>query len=474
MPAHNPLTSTGRDLNDEMLRFFEHVTAPPEGGVSIPPLAADAAFTGKFVAMVTGLVSGGVTDNTTRLQAALNAASDAGGGTVIIPVGTYAHATPLSVASNVRVIGLGRGSVLHDSTGNLSHFDIAAAAVGVEIAYLRLTGSGILGTAGRGAVKFDAGASGAYFHHLWIDGCGTCGIAGAGLVDSHIGPIWIDGGAEHGIYLSTGSARVTLDGIHLTDIGSNGGVSTVEGIKIAGTGTGKGIVITNYTIDGSLSSGIQIAADVDSQVTIGPGSIRNNGYYGIRVIAGAVPPLVSDDIDFGGNVTGDILGTVAGRLGVVRTCGAGGFALSNANIYSGENCWYGRVLEGGKISAIRIGVGGSAGNICVAAYRNSGFGLSAVPGARLGTSGVVACPATGVQDVALTAPCTLQPGDWLALWCSQTATATFTISGNGDGTVNSLLAGLIARETGLASGPTNPAGAVTFDTSRPFLLVGVP
>ena len=439
-------------------------------------LAAQAGFTGTYVAVVTGLTAGGVVDNAAVLQAALDAAETAGGGTVILPVGVFAHTTPLGIASNVRLIGMGRGSVLKDTTGNLSQIDLDAAAVGVEIAHLRLTGSGILGTAGRGAIKADGGASRVSIHHVWIDACGTCGIVGAALTDSHIGPVWIDGGAEHGIYLSTGCARVTLDGIHLTDIGGDGGVSTVSGIKLADTDDG--IVITNYTIDGSLSSGIQLEDTVAAPVVIGPGSIRDSGLYGIRVIAGAARPIVSDDIDFSGNASGDINGLVTQpdsvkRLGIVRTCGLAGFALSNVNIFSGNNCWYGRVLEGGTISKVRVGIGTSSGNIAVAAYSNSGSGLSAVPGARLGTSGIVACPATGVQDVSLGGSITVEPGDWLALWADNT-TATFTISGNGDGAVNSLTAGLIARETGLAGGPPSPAGSTTNSTARPFLLVGVP
>lgn len=85
-----------------------------------------------------------------------------------------------------------------------------------------------------------------------------------------------------------------------------------------------------------------------------------------------------------------------------------------------------RTMNGGVITKVGFEVGTASGNISVAAYANTGTGLTAAPtGAPLSTSGAVACPATGLAQVALAAAVSLTPGDWLFLSCDN-ATATFS------------------------------------------------
>ena len=97
-------------------------------------------------------------------------------------------------------------------------------------------------------------------------------------------------------------------------------------------------------------------------------------------------------------------------------------ATDAVNIASGAA--YGRVLGAGTISKIGLGIGTQSGNISLAVYANSGTGRAAVPGTRLATSGAVACPATGYQEVALGASVTVTPGDWFCI-TADNATATF-------------------------------------------------
>lgn len=58
-----------------------------------------------------GAVGDGTTNDTAAIQAAINAASAAGGGTVLLPVGTYS-VTTLSLKSYVRLQGVSRGAVM--------------------------------------------------------------------------------------------------------------------------------------------------------------------------------------------------------------------------------------------------------------------------------------------------------------------------------------------------------------------------
>lgn len=117
-------------------------------------------------------------------------------------------------------------------------------------------------------------------------------------------------------------------------------------------------------------------------------------------------------------------------IGVVRTL----VDVSSAAVSVGSvnYTWFYRVLEGGTISKLRLYVVASSGNICVAAYRNSGNGLASVPGTRLATSGSIVCPGAGINDVSLGASVTVAVGDWLSVGADN-ITATFTGStGVGD------------------------------------------
>lgn len=89
-----------------------------------------------------------------------------------------------------------------------------------------------------------------------------------------------------------------------------------------------------------------------------------------------------------------------------------------------NNAIYLRCLEGGVVSHIALQIAVQSGNICIGVYRNSGQGRSAVPGTRIASSGAIACPAVGYQDIALGSTVLMQPGDWLAISADNT-TATF-------------------------------------------------
>lgn len=72
-----------------------------------------------FVGVVPGLAtgSGAATANTSAIQATLDAAESAGGGTVVIPVGTWQINATLNIGSRVVLRGLGWGSVLFFANG---------------------------------------------------------------------------------------------------------------------------------------------------------------------------------------------------------------------------------------------------------------------------------------------------------------------------------------------------------------------
>src|SRR6185503_16695374 len=65
-----------------------------------------------------GAVADNTTDASSSIQAAINAANAAGGGTVFIPAGTYRVATPLTILSKVTIIGAGKGATTLSAPSN--------------------------------------------------------------------------------------------------------------------------------------------------------------------------------------------------------------------------------------------------------------------------------------------------------------------------------------------------------------------
>jgi nitrous oxidase accessory protein NosD len=158
--------------------------------------------------------------------------------------------------------------------------------------------------------------------------------------------------------------------------------------------------------------------------------------------------------------------TVVG-LGVVRTVVPPG-PTGLITIGTANSTRFYRVIEGGTVSALRVNVGVQSGNIAVAVYANSGSGLSSTPGTRLATSGSVACPAVGVQDVALGSTVVLAVGDWVAFGCDN-ATATFSgMSGGGDGNVSAGQAGT------QSTFPPAATPTLAYQNNRLLDIIGVP
>lgn len=142
----------------------------------------------------------------------------------------------------------------------------------------------------------------------------------------------------------------------------------------------------------------------------------------------------------------------------------------DSNLGGVSRAAYFRVRDGGNISKIRLRIGTSSGNIAVAVYRNSGSGSAATPGARAATSGVVACPAAGSAEVALTASVDVNPGDWLCIWVDNT-TVTFGLNGD-SATIYTGATGPAQLQGSLASGPPATAAA-THHVYYAASLVGI-
>jgi hypothetical protein len=154
-------------------------------------------------------------------------------------------------------------------------------------------------------------------------------------------------------------------------------------------------------------------------------------------------------------------GLVYNQLGLTGAVAAQTWAGVNEARYS-------RALGRGTISKLRIHVAVQSGNISLAVYAPAGAGLSAFPGARKATTGAVACPGTGVQDVAI-GPVLVEPGDFLAMSCDNTTASFLAVGGSG---ASALFGGQLYSETSAHPLPATPNP--TANNQKQPMIVGVP
>lgn len=113
-----------------------------------------------------GAEGDGLPDDAPALQLALESIATAGGGRLFLPAGDYAlDGTVTIVGDNVRVEGVGDGSILRAAGGGTQLLCVADNVTSVTVANLRLVGSGML-EPGPGGVHAGQGTSG-----VWVERC---------------------------------------------------------------------------------------------------------------------------------------------------------------------------------------------------------------------------------------------------------------------------------------------------------------
>jgi hypothetical protein len=186
-----------------------------------------------------GATGDGVTDDTAEVQAAINAADAASGGTVYFPVGIYGLSSSLSVPDNVVLAGANKGGLLNFSGSCLR------ALAGFPANYLvRLVGTG--------ATPFRS----AQVRDLAFDGASVSGVLGAILVRlcrtalfSNIAAISFPAGSLLDFHTPSGSSGGTT----LSTVINPTTVSTLFGIRCRGYDTSN--FVTNISIFGGTLAG---------------------------------------------------------------------------------------------------------------------------------------------------------------------------------------------------------------------------
>lgn len=158
----------------------------------------------------------------------------------------------------------------------------------------------------------------------------------------------------------------------------------------------------------------------------------------------------------------------ASDFGVVRTFLPGVYGGTSAWPSANQGFWI-RALSGGRISKIGLNVAVQSGNICLAVYRGEGIGRLRKPaGAPVITTGSIACPATGYQEVDLGGAVDVRPGDYLFMSCDN-STAAFT---GQNGQTSELYRGTTFAKGASFPAPADP-GAVGGTATRAPQLLGI-
>lgn len=109
-----------------------------------PPLAHEVGAANVFNARAFGAVGNGVADDRAAIQAALDAAGAAGGGTVYVPEGTFLLSYGVSVPSNVHLKGAGGGRTTLKFKGAVDFNDtILTAYLGYIVTMYNVTNASV-------------------------------------------------------------------------------------------------------------------------------------------------------------------------------------------------------------------------------------------------------------------------------------------------------------------------------------------
>lgn len=146
------------------------------------------------------------------------------------------------------------------------------------------------------------------------------------------------------------------------------------------------------------------------------------------------------------------------------------FAEGTVNIGTANNAYHWRSKGGGTITKLAIRVGTSADSISLAVSR--GTVGRAGPTARVATTGVVPCPASGYAEVSLGGSVAVNATtDWLGISCDGTS-ATFRAGYSNANGLNDIFLGFLGAQTTSHPIPASPSTTPN-QGKPPIIIIGV-
>lgn len=231
-----------------------------------------------------GAKGNGVADDTAAIQAALTAATDAGGGIVYIPPGSYLTTTALNIGANTQVRGAGLASKITQATADSPVLQ-ANTVNKVTVRDLWLVGGNVNTRTNNRAVHLNAVTDG-LISNVRAESCyksisvfssnnvtvENCYVAGDVTTSSSVGGAIDFNGCTRCIARGN---RVDTPALHGIDAHNAGSDSIIEGNHVWSAGS------TGIVVSGSASTGVQIPGCSVQ------GNVVRDGSYGIIIENGA-------------------------------------------------------------------------------------------------------------------------------------------------------------------------------------------
>jgi parallel beta-helix repeat protein len=238
----------------------------------VSPLAAATFDVTKF-----GATGDGQTDDLRAIQAAADAAFQAGGGIVYLPAGTYLHAGVIDFHSNTTVRGAGVTSVLLASVPGSAAIRFANAG-NCAIDHVKISSPATLrlqnDTAAALLFSYSQNCTAS---NLWIEGAAAAGVIVHGSLDMLIDGIDVKMTKADGIHVVSGSQRVMVS----NNTASNTGDDSFSAVAYGNQPQTAGVTFSNNTSNNALARGIACVGADNCLIT--GNTINSPAAHGIAV-----------------------------------------------------------------------------------------------------------------------------------------------------------------------------------------------
>lgn len=224
-----------------------------------------------FDVIAYGATGNGTTDDTTSLQAAINAANAAGGGVVFMPTGNYKITSALTIYTGITLRGAGRESSFISQSSTT-----AKGIIGTDISSVVLEGFLLQGPNSGSGIGIDLGWSSygnlysMVFRDLWVRRWGGDGIKLQTPIVSHFDHIVSDSNGGHGFNLWQAGTSCTFTSCWARN-NAQAGYRFFESVYMALTGCAADNNGIAYLVDSAQSIGFFSCGS--------EGSLLNGGSY---------------------------------------------------------------------------------------------------------------------------------------------------------------------------------------------------